>query len=184
MKDWQTPKPSGPVHPDSVRNQERREKEAARAARFSDPKYYLKLLATWSAIIAFVGVFVVAAIVNAPTPEERAAIKAAQDEAERVKAEAERQAQQREAANAAKRNRETRLVDQCQNGIKAMAKVPRSVDFHFGYDFQDFPGGHAMVAQTFDAINGFGQKTTNEGRCVFDGQGELLEFWWNGVRQL
>ena len=183
MKEWKTPTPGVPLHPDSIHNQKKREKEAARAGRFSDPKYYLKMLAAWSAIAIFIGVFVVGAIVNAPTPEERAAIKAAEAETARIKAEVDRQVRQQESARADREARENRAVNVCEAAIRAGARVPRSVSFHtFGLDFSTRADGSILVAQDFDAINGYGQKTTNEGRCLVSAGGQLLEFYFNGNR--
>lgn len=180
MKDWQTPKPGDPVHPDSVRNQDKPEKTSI-----------LPLLYFCAGIAALV---VAVPLVQeafyylnpealAAAQKERAAIKAAQEEAERLKTEAERQARQQESARADREARENRAVNVCEAAIRAGARVPRSVSFHtFGLDFSTRADGSILVAQDFDAINGYGQKTTNEGRCLVSAGGQLLEFYFNGNR--
>lgn len=180
MKDWQTPKPSGPVHPDSVRNQEKKQKQADWERKLSDPMYYLKWFGGWALAIGLVVLF----SVSGPTREERAAIKAAQEEADRQARQKEYAEISRKAAQESRRYYEDRALAVCQTGIKAAAQVPESVDFHFRYNVETLPSGRVSVGQGFDAINGYGMKTTNYAKCLFDAKGDLLEFWWNGVRQL
>lgn len=83
------------------------------------------------------------------------------------------------------KDRQALAVSMCQTAIKAAAKVPRSVEFHsFGFDVAAGAGGRISVSQDFDAINALGMKTTNEGRCVFATDGQMVEFWWNGDRKM